>query len=113
VSLVPRRLIWVNEPGIGRSQRHAEGVAAFMGILATKRVLLPPMIPSPRAWWNAATEVRNLGGASQAIAARTVFREILNVLAMALIPNPSARCSLLISAQSSTLNNSLRSSRLA
>jgi hypothetical protein len=39
---VPRRSIWDNEPGIGRGQRRAEGVAAFMGTLATKLVLLPP-----------------------------------------------------------------------
>jgi hypothetical protein len=45
-----------------------------------------------------------LGGASEAIAARTVFREIPNILAMVLMPNPSARRSLRISAQSSTLN---------
>jgi hypothetical protein len=49
---------------------------------------------------------------SEAIAARTVFRETPNVLAMVLMPNPSARCSRRISAQSSTDNNSLRSSRL-
>jgi hypothetical protein len=42
---VPRRLIWDNEPGIGRGQRRAEGVASFMGTLATKLVLLPPNDP--------------------------------------------------------------------
>jgi Mu transposase, C-terminal domain len=42
---VPRRLIWDNEPGIGRGNRRAEGVAAFMGTLATKLVLLPPKDP--------------------------------------------------------------------
>jgi len=36
---VPRRLIWDNEPGIGRGRRHAEGVAAFTGTLATGQVL--------------------------------------------------------------------------
>lgn len=41
---VPRRLIWDNEPGIGRGQRRAEGVASFMGTLATKLVLLPPSL---------------------------------------------------------------------
>ena len=46
------------------------------------------------------------GGASEAIAARTVFRETPNVLAIVLIGNPSARRSLRISAQSSTDNNS-------
>jgi len=51
-----------------------------------------------------------LGGPSEAIAARTVFREIPNVLAIVLIPNPSARWSRRISAQSSTDDNSLRSS---
>ncbi len=39
---VPRRLIWDNEPGIGRRQRRAEGVASFIGTLATRLVLLPP-----------------------------------------------------------------------
>src|SRR6201999_2935426 len=47
------------------------------------------------------------GGPSLANAVRTVFREIFNVLAIILIGNPSARCSLRISAQSSTDNNSL------
>src|ERR1700742_4472080 len=47
------------------------------------------------------------GGPSEANAARTVFREMPNVLAINLIGNPSARCSLRISAQSSTANNSL------
>ena len=32
---VPRRLIWDNESGIGRGKRHAEGVGAFTGTLAT------------------------------------------------------------------------------
>lgn len=45
---VPRRLIWDNEPGIGRGQRRAEGVAAFMGTLATKLVLLPPKDPESK-----------------------------------------------------------------
>lgn len=45
---VPRRLIWDNEPGIGRGQRRAEGVAAFMGTLATKLVLLPPRDPESK-----------------------------------------------------------------
>ena len=45
---VPRRLIWDNEPGIGRGQRRAEGVAAFMGTLATKLVLLPPNDPESK-----------------------------------------------------------------
>jgi hypothetical protein len=39
---VPRRLIWDNEPGIGRGKRHAEGVAGFTGTLATTLVRLPP-----------------------------------------------------------------------
>ena len=33
---VPRRLIWDNESGIGRGKRHAEGVGAFAGTLATR-----------------------------------------------------------------------------
>ncbi|MFI7068499.1 hypothetical protein ACIBL3_46450 [Kribbella sp. NPDC050124] len=41
---VPRRLIWDNEPGIGRGQRRAERVASFMGTLAT-RLVLPPSLP--------------------------------------------------------------------
>jgi hypothetical protein len=32
---VPRRPIWDNESGIGRGKRHAEGVGAFAGTLAT------------------------------------------------------------------------------
>ncbi|HET7664565.1 MAG TPA: IS21 family transposase [Mycobacterium sp.] len=45
---VPRRLIWDNEPGIGRGQRRAAGVAAFMGTLATRLVLLPPRDPQSK-----------------------------------------------------------------
>jgi hypothetical protein len=45
---VPRRLIWDNEPGIGRGPRRAEGVASFMGTLATKLVLLPPNDPESK-----------------------------------------------------------------
>lgn len=45
---VPRRLIWDNEPGIGRGQRRAEGVSSFMGTLATKLVLLPPRDPESK-----------------------------------------------------------------
>jgi hypothetical protein len=45
---VPRRLIWDNEPGIGRGQRRAEGVESFMGTLATKLVLLPPRDPESK-----------------------------------------------------------------
>lgn len=45
---VPRRLIWDNEPGIGRGGRRAEGVAAFAGTLATSLVLLPPNDPESK-----------------------------------------------------------------
>jgi len=45
---VPRRLIWDNEPGIGRGQRRAEGVESFMGTLATRLVLLPPNDPQSK-----------------------------------------------------------------
>ena len=45
---VPRRLIWDNEPGIGRGQRRAEGVAAFMGTLAARLVLLRPRDPESK-----------------------------------------------------------------
>ncbi len=45
---VPRRLIWDNEPGIGRGQRRAEGVTSFIGTLATKLVLLPPKDPESK-----------------------------------------------------------------
>ena len=45
---VPRRLIWDNEAGIGRGQRRAEGVASFMGTLATRLVLLPPRDPESK-----------------------------------------------------------------
>ena len=45
---VPRRLIWDNEPGIGRGPRRAEGVATFMGTLATRLVLLPPRDPESK-----------------------------------------------------------------
>jgi hypothetical protein len=45
---VPRRLFWDNEPGIGRGKRRADGVAAFMGTLATTLVLLPPNDPESK-----------------------------------------------------------------
>jgi Helix-turn-helix domain of resolvase len=45
---VPRRLIWDNEPGIGRGPRRAEGVASFAGTLATRIVLLPPKDPESK-----------------------------------------------------------------
>jgi hypothetical protein len=45
---VPRRLIWDNEAGIGRGQRRADGVTAFMGTLATRLVLLPPKDPESK-----------------------------------------------------------------
>lgn len=50
---VPRRLIWDNEPGIGRGDRRAEGVVPFIGTLATRLVLLPP------------NAFQGVGGASQ------------------------------------------------
>ncbi len=45
---VPRRQIWDNESGIGRGHRLAEGVASFMGTLATTLVLLPPRDPESK-----------------------------------------------------------------
>jgi len=45
---VPRRLIWDNEPGIGRGKRHAEGVTAFTGTLATTLLRLPPRDPESK-----------------------------------------------------------------
>jgi len=45
---VPRRLIWDNEPGIGRGHRLAAGVTSFAGTLATKFVLLPPNDPESK-----------------------------------------------------------------
>ena len=45
---VPRRLVWDNEPGIGRGKRHADGVAGFTGTLATTLVRLPPHDPQSK-----------------------------------------------------------------
>ena len=45
---VPRRLLWDNEAGIGRGQRPAEGVASFMGTLATRLVQLKPYDPESK-----------------------------------------------------------------
>ena len=45
---VPRRLIWDNEPGIGRGGRLAAGVASFVGTLATRLVQLPPHDPESK-----------------------------------------------------------------
>jgi transposase len=45
---VPRRLIWDNESGIGRGKRHAEGVGAFTGTLATTLIRLKPYDPESK-----------------------------------------------------------------
>jgi len=45
---VPRRLIWDNEFGIGRGKRHAEGVGAFTGTLATTLQRLKPYDPESK-----------------------------------------------------------------
>ena len=45
---VPRRLIWDNESGIGRGKRHADGVGAFTGTLATTPVRLKPYDPESK-----------------------------------------------------------------
>jgi transposase len=45
---VPRRLIWDNESGIGRGKRHADGVGAFTGTLATTLVRLKPYDPQSK-----------------------------------------------------------------
>ncbi len=45
---VPRRLIWDNESGIGRGKRHAEGVGAFAGTLATTLLRLKPYDPESK-----------------------------------------------------------------
>ena len=44
----PRRLIWDNEPGIGREPRRAHGVTEFMGMLAARLVLLKPRDPESK-----------------------------------------------------------------
>jgi hypothetical protein len=41
-------LIWDNEPGIGRGKRHAEGVWAFTGALATNLQRLKPYDPESK-----------------------------------------------------------------
>ena len=45
---VPRRLIWDNETGIGRGKRHADGVGAFAGTLATTLQRLKPYDPESK-----------------------------------------------------------------
>lgn len=45
---VPRRLIWDNESGIGRGKRHAVGVGAFTGTLATTLQRLKPYDPESK-----------------------------------------------------------------
>ena len=44
----PRRLIWDNEAGIGRGKRHADGVGAFTGTLATTLQRLKPHDPQSK-----------------------------------------------------------------
>jgi hypothetical protein len=45
---VPRRLVWDKESGIGRGKRHAEGVDAFAGTLATTLQRLKPHDPESK-----------------------------------------------------------------
>jgi transposase len=45
---VPRRLIWDNETGIGRGKRHAAGIGAFTGTLATTLIRLKPRDPESK-----------------------------------------------------------------
>jgi len=45
---VPRRLVWDNESGIGRGKRHADGVGAFTGTLATTLQRLKPNDPESK-----------------------------------------------------------------
>ncbi len=45
---VPRRLLWDNESGIGRGKRHAVGVGAFTGTLATTLQRLKPYDPESK-----------------------------------------------------------------
>ena len=45
---VPRRLIWDNEAGIGRGNRLAAGVSAFVGTVATRIVQLRPYDPQSK-----------------------------------------------------------------
>jgi Mu transposase, C-terminal domain/Helix-turn-helix domain of resolvase len=45
---VPRRLIWDNESGIGRGKRHADGIGAFTGTLATTLQRLKPYDPESK-----------------------------------------------------------------
>ena len=54
---VPRRLIWDNESGIGRGKRHAEGVGAFAGALATRVQRFRPRDPSVQGHGGAAQRV--------------------------------------------------------
>lgn len=44
----PRRLIWDNETRIGRGKRHAEGVSAFTGTLATTLLRRKPYDPESK-----------------------------------------------------------------
>lgn len=45
---VPRRLLWDNEPGIGRRNRLAHGVSEFCGTLATRMHQLKPHDPESK-----------------------------------------------------------------
>jgi len=45
---VPRRLLWDNEAGIGRGKRHADGVGAFAGTLASTVQRLKPYDPESK-----------------------------------------------------------------
>lgn len=47
---VPRWLIWNNESGIWRGNRHADGVGAFTGTLATTLQRLKPYDPESNAY---------------------------------------------------------------
>ena len=45
---VPKRLVWDNESGIGRRGRLADGVAGFVGTLATRMTQLKPFDPESK-----------------------------------------------------------------
>ena len=45
---VPKRLVWDNETGIGRRGRLADGVAGFIGTLATRMTQLKPFDPGSK-----------------------------------------------------------------
>jgi len=89
---VPCRLIWDNEPGIGRGQRRAEGVASFMGTLPGPTILcLPRVTPYRRCRRHSDVSAGGAPSAAQLGGRPRIIRPSRYHAAASGRPRPSAR----------------------